>query len=343
MKTEQDFEDDVVLYIRLKLSAMGFSLDFPERIEPGGGKKDKKIIEISKLLIQDYREKSRLLANRLNPADKRIQNFVDDYLGDFIKEISVKIPNNTFILDKPGLARTTSLPYRGASFKNDYIRSYRIKQGILNNPKRDKRTTKGSFHIVEGGLPVPFDKIEVPKVAFAHFLNAAFNPPEELMHFPFSVGAETPVNLMVSLLLRPVVCPEVKGVLKEKSMEIRFFAPGALVSNLDFVESIFGNAGDPNLYENDAGLDVEHWTGHTGCIILAPQLVNFKKKDIGLPHVSKATERQKRDGVCWEHGDELYNDGLPFKVTCRDDRGVAVTLIADNYYGYSKKEIKTQI
>ena len=28
-------------------------------------------------------------------------------------------------------------------------------------------------------------------------------------------------------------------------METRFFAPGGLVSNLDFVESIFGNAGDP--------------------------------------------------------------------------------------------------
>ena len=36
-------------------------------------------------------------------------------------------------------------------------------------------------------------------------------------------------------------------------MEIRFFAPGNLVSNLDFVESIFGNGGDPVLPENDAG------------------------------------------------------------------------------------------
>ena len=32
-------------------------------------------------------------------------------------------------------------------------------------------------------------------------------------------------------------------------MEIRFFAPGSLVSNLDFVESIFGNGGDPFLPE----------------------------------------------------------------------------------------------
>src|SRR5690606_38153004 len=31
------------------------------------------------------------------------------------------------------------------------------------------------------------------------------------------------------------------------------------------------------------------------------------------------------------------------KLVCRDMRGVVVTLIADNYFGYSKKEIKSQI
>ena len=81
---------------------------------------------------------------------------------------------------------------------------------------------------------------------------------------------------MVSMLLRPTVCPEVKGVISKKSLEVRFFAPGTLVSNLDFVENIFGNAGNPNLAHNDAALDPEHWTGHTGCIILAPQLLKLK-------------------------------------------------------------------
>ena len=79
------------------------------------------------------------------------------------------------------------------------------------------------------------------------------------------------------------VCPEVPGFTEEKSLEIRFFAPGNLVSNLDFVESIFGNAGDPFLPENDAGLDVRHWTGQTGCVILAPHLVSLTKKELGLP------------------------------------------------------------
>ncbi|THB62628.1 MAG: hypothetical protein D6B26_07285, partial [Spirochaetaceae bacterium] len=44
-----------------------------------------------------------------------------------------------------------------------------------------------------------------------------------------------------------------------------------------------------------------------------------------------------------EKEDELYNEGSPFKITSRDTRGVIVTIIADNYFGYSKKEIKTQI
>src|SRR6187551_2385500 len=99
--------------------------------------------------------------------------------------------------------------------------------------------------------------------------------------------------------MRPLVCPATDRD-PRKSMEVRFFAPGSLISNLDFVESIFGNAGDAFLPENDAGLDVEHWTGHTGCVILAPHLVELTKKQLGLPHVDQATPRQKRDGMCWK-------------------------------------------
>ena len=101
-------------------------------------------------------------------------------------------------------------------------------------------------------------------------LGFALQPPDALMELPFTSEQEDRARCHVSLLLRPLVIPEVPGVIEEKRSEIRFFAPGNLVSNLDFVESIFGNAGDPNLPENDAGLDVHHWTGHTGCVILAP-------------------------------------------------------------------------
>ena len=109
------------------------------------------------------------------------------------------------------------------------------------------------------------------------------------------------------------------------------------------VESIFGNAGDPGLPENDAALDPLHWSGHTGCIILAPHLNGLTKKELGLPKWDDATPRQRRDGMCWKEAAEPYNDGVAFKLTARDASGVIVTLISDNYFGYCKKEVKTQI
>ncbi len=333
---------DTVQYINLQLASLGQPLfkDSETAIEKFC---NPKLQELTSSFTKGFREKSRLLSQYLSPADSRIQ----EYLNDYLKEVDIKekcaIPNNTLVLNQKGHAREISLPPDGTSFVSENITSYRIKQGILNNPINDKRTTKGTFHIVEGDLPVPLDKKEVPKITFAHFLNAAFNPSDELKTLPFTANQSEKAKVIVSLLLRPIVCPEVKGVITEKSMEVRFFAPGSLVSNLDFVESIFGNAGDPNLAHNDAALDTEHWTGHTGCIILAPQLKTLKKKDVGLPYWGNATERQKREGMCWKKEDELYNDGGAFKITCRDDRGVVVTIIADNYFGYSKKEIKTQI
>ena len=41
--------------------------------------------------------------------------------------------------------------------------------------------------------------------------------------------------------------------------------------------------------------------------------------------------------------DDRYNGGEAFKLCIRDERGVIATVIADNYFGYCKKEVKTQI
>ncbi len=292
------------------------------------------------MLVAQYREKERLLASHLCPADHRIQTFLYDYL----QEVPVpKLPLRTFTLDCSGMARVLSLPVDRDEFSSEIISSYRVKQGVLHNPRSDRRTTAGIFHVAEGGLPIPDDKIGVPKAVFAKMLGLAFAPPRSLMRLPFTSTLAQPAECLVSLLLRPLVCPEVPGFTPEKRMEIRFFAPGNLVSNLDFVENIFGNGGDPNLPENDAGLDSDHWTGHTGCVVLAPHLTKVTKKEAGLPHWDQATERQRRDGACWKDEWEFYNNGQAFKLTCRDESGVIVTIIADNYFGYCKKEVKTQI
>jgi len=47
--------------------------------------------------------------------------------------------------------------------------------------------------------------------------------------------------------------------------------------------------------------------------------------------------------MCWTDPAEPYNGGRAFKCTCRTAEGVILTVIADNYFGYCKKEVKTQI
>lgn len=215
-----------------------------------------------------------------------------------------------------------------------------LSTAVLHNPLADKRTTQNTFHVADYGLPVPADKVTVPLVTYSRLLKKAFDPPEDLNTLPYTANWENPAKSMVSLQLRPLVCPEIPGVSHEKRLEVRFFVPGGCVANLDFVESIFGNAGDPNLPECDAGLDTDHWTGTTGCVVLAPHLRKCRKKDLGLPHISEATARQKAKGMCWESEDELYNGGKAFKITLRDQRGIMVTILADNYFGYCKKEVR---
>ncbi|MCX6150259.1 MAG: hypothetical protein NTX22_07035 [Ignavibacteriales bacterium] len=328
-------DEKLIQYINLKLAAIGAPI-FKGTI-------NQEFIEIAHDLIANHIEKNRLLSDYLCPADQRIQNFLNSYLNDLKLKEEIRLPSNTFILDRHGLARVLSIPPDKYEFLSDIVSSYKIKQGVLHNPKNDRRTTKGVFHISEGGLPIPDDKISVTKNIFFKILKSALNPPKELLKLPYTSSQIDQAEVFVSLLLRPIVCPEVKGYSPQKTMEIRFFAPGNLVGNLDFVESIFGNAGDPYLPENDSALDVEHWVGHSGCIILAPHLIELTKKSLGLPHIDDATERQIRDGMCWKNEDELYNEGNAFKLTARTEDGIIITIIADNYFGYCKKEVKTQI
>ncbi len=300
-------------------------------------------VSVARGVLDSFRAQARLLADVRAPADGRIEAFLADHFADQALPFRLRLPDRTVLLGRHGIARELSLPVGQDTFANPLLTSYRLRNGVVHNPRSDRRTTQGTFHVVDGGLPVPFDKFAVPKRTFAELFRAAMSPPAELLAIPFTAAAGEPGRSFVSLLLRPTVVPAVPGVGPARSMEVRFFAPGSLVSNLDFVESIFGNAGDPFLPANDAGLDVLHWTGHTGCVVLAPHLVQLTKKQLHLPHVDQATERQRRDGMCWRDEGERYNNGGAFKLTCRTAAGVVVTLLADNYYGYCKKEVKTQV
>jgi len=100
------------------------------------------------------------------PIDERLQAYLDKLLGDK----TTRLPASTIEVEHFGLARVLALPPGKDEYVNDLVGSYRLRQGVLHNPKNDKRTTKGVFHVAEGGLPIAADKKAVPLIAFAGLL-----------------------------------------------------------------------------------------------------------------------------------------------------------------------------
>ena len=335
--TEPDERARLRSYIAFQLAAAGLNA-------PGGiDEADDRSATFSVGILDSMRAKSRLLASNRAPIDRRIEDFLANYFRDQVGDDPLRLPDRTLELDRHGMAREMSLPARGDRHQSHLVTSSRCLNGSLNNPVADRRTTAGTFHVVENGPPIADDKRAVAPEVFVALFRHAMNPPTDLMTLPYTADEPEPARTWVSHMLRPLVRPAVPGYCDHQSLEVRFFAPASLISNLDFVESIFGNAGDPLVPANDAGLDAKHWSGHTGCVILATHLTKLTKRELGLPHYDDATERQRRDSMCWRDESELYNDGGAFKLTCRGYDGTVVTLIADNYYGYCKKEVKTQI
>src|SRR5665213_3399463 len=138
-------DEELVRYINLKFAALG---------QPTSeSTADRYFLEIAGPLLRNYHRKDQLLGERLCPADARIQTFLDAYLGDSGVATLPRLPGHTFVLDRPGLGRVMSLPHGSDRFSSPHLQSYRVRQGILHNPRSDRRTTKGIFHIAEGGFP----------------------------------------------------------------------------------------------------------------------------------------------------------------------------------------------
>src|SRR5699024_4977974 len=116
-----------------------------------------------------------------------------------------RLPSTTLVRDSPGVGRVLSLPPDSDKHRSDILSSYRVRQGVLHNPRSDRRTTKGIFHIADFGLPVPDDKKAVPPAVFGALLRHALTPPRALLELPFTATAPQRAECFVSLLLRPVV------------------------------------------------------------------------------------------------------------------------------------------
>ena len=127
-------------------------------------------------------------------------------------------------------------------------------------------------------------------------------------------------------------------------MEVRFFAPGGLVSQPRFRREHLRQRGrsvpaGERRRRSTSTLDRPHRLRDPRAAPDAPA------EEGPRPAARRARPRdaERAAGMCWADEDELYNDGRPFKITSRSIDGVMVTILADNYFGYCKKEVKTQI
>lgn len=122
----------LIAHINVKLAHIG--------CQPVPMKGDTEFAEIAATMAGQSREKDRLLGHYLCPVDHRIQTFLYDYLQDVPV---TKLPTRTFTLDRPGLARVLSLPFEQDQFSSSILSSYRVANGVLHNPRSDRRTTQG--------------------------------------------------------------------------------------------------------------------------------------------------------------------------------------------------------
>lgn len=295
--------------------------------------------------VHDITALNRAWFKQQSPIGQRISDALANFVVGTSAQGLVALPalNKTLICDKPGMAFLASLPQnpnQGQSrvFQNAYVKSHELveDQGVVHEPEKDRRTTGPStFHVVNHGYKVPYDKTAVPREAASRILLAALNPPKDDMVLPFTVdwGANR-AETFVSLLVNPTVVPGVHGFTQQEAMEHLILAPGGMISNLDFIERPFGNAGNQFRAENNLALNPEHWTGDTGVIIFAPHLTGMTFKELGIDPTTLNGSASASD---------RYNDGQAFLLKFRDESGVVFTIIADNYFGLGKKTIMTDV
>ena len=175
----QVFRERLLKYTHLKLLAHGLTPEFQPKSDLMA-----EVDDFTHGLLDSYREKTRLLRDYRCPADQRIETFLATHFRELALPFELRLPGHGFVLDRHGLAREMSLPVDRDEFSSEYVQSYRVKNGVLHNPRFDRRTTLGTFHVAEGGLPIPGDKRAVPQRVYAELFHGAVNPPEEVLRCP---------------------------------------------------------------------------------------------------------------------------------------------------------------
>jgi phosphoenolpyruvate carboxykinase (diphosphate) len=294
---------------------------------------------VSSLIAGQYREKERLLANHLCPADQRIQTFLYDYLQDVPV---TKLPRARSRWTAPGWRACCRCRWIAMNSASEH-------SSIPTGSSRACCTIPGATAAPRRAFSRhrrrPADsrrQIGVPKAFFgkccAGAQSAARNhAPAVHRHAAaaggvFRLAAAAPARLPGSSRLSR---PEKRW---KSGFSCRATSSATSISSKAFWQRRRPVPAGKRRRAGHRTLDRPHRLRHPRA---APDQGD---QEIRRPAAwDQATERQRRDGMCWKDEWEFYNNGGAFKLTCRDETGVIVTIIADNYYGYCKKEVKTQI
>src|SRR5690349_5034218 len=72
-------------------------------------------------LLDIFQERGRLLADQRCPADQRIEAFLAAYFRDTVISGPLRLPDQTLVLNRHGLARELSLPENGDEFASELL------------------------------------------------------------------------------------------------------------------------------------------------------------------------------------------------------------------------------
>ena len=328
-------DEELDRYINLKLAALG------QPVSRNAAGSD--FLEIAGPLLRNYYQKDRQLGNWLCASDSRIQDFLDAYLSDVCPQGAARLPANTFVLDREGMAPRPIVagdfgfllvavpgllpPAAGCAAQSaqrqaDYAgtvshrrgrvsgsggQSRGAQAGLRGTVERGAASSRGSADATVHGGPEGEWRAASSRCCCGRWF---VRPPALNRRRPWKSGLSR------------------RAAWSAISISWRAFSATAAIR-------IFRKTMRGSMYRIGPDTPAASCWRRTSW--------GFRRRALGLPHVSEATERQRRDGMCWTDEAEPYNGGRAFKLVCRDARGVMVTVIADNYFGYCKKEVKTQI
>ncbi|MCY4188997.1 MAG: hypothetical protein OXD30_10990, partial [Bryobacterales bacterium] len=118
--------DELRRYVKLRMAAGGLISD------------DAGFAGATASLLAIYREQARLLSDHRCGADRRIEDFLAAHLAKAGGSGRHWLPGRTLVLDRHGMARELSIPEHGDAFHSAYVSSYRVRNGVLHNPRHDR-------------------------------------------------------------------------------------------------------------------------------------------------------------------------------------------------------------